>query len=359
VSPDWSPYSNGNWTWEDYYGWTWVSYDPWGWAPYHYGRWFNRPGLGWAWWPGVYGGHYYFRPGLVGFFGFGAGVGAFGFGSIGWCPLAPFEAFHPWYGRGGFNNSVFVHNTNIMSTYRNAAVHNGVVGVNAQQFGRGAGGYSHVSSANLRSASLMHGPVPVKPTSQSMRFTNRTTSTVARTNFSQTRFASHASTPAVQRSSFSRYGGTTSGAAGAASSPIAGARPFGSTAGTRNIPQQSSPTGNSGWNRFSSNGAASAPARPQGSSSYRGTTGPYNGGSYSSGRSQLQVSPPLVRPRGSSGATAGSGGYSQPHYSAPTYAAPHYSAPQQRSAPSYSAPAQHSAPSGGGHPSGGGGGHRR
>jgi hypothetical protein len=369
VGPDWSPYSNGNWVWADYYGWTWVSYDPWGWAPYHYGRWFNRPGLGWAWWPGLYGGHYYFRPGLVGFFGFGAGFGGVGFGSIGWVPLAPFEFYHPWYGRGGFNNLAFVHNTNVANTYRNAGVRNGVVGVNAQQFGRGAIGYSHVSGANLRSVSMMHGPLPVKPNSQSMRFTNRSTSTVAHTNFSQTRFASHTQAPAVQRSSygtspgssFSRYGGTTG--SGAGSSPISGARQFGSTAGTRTIPQSSGSeparSGGANWSRFGSSGA-SGPAR----SSYGGgsySTAP----SYNGGRSQLQVSPPLVRQRGTSSAPS-SGGYSAPRYSGPSYSPPRYSAPAQQSTPHYSAPAQHSAPSsgGGGRPSGGGGGgggggHRR
>ena len=104
VEPGWAPYRAGRWVWEDFYGWTWVSYDPWGWAPYHYGRWYCGS-LGWAWYPGPRFGHYYWSPALVGFFGFGgyggfhAGFG-FGFGNVGWVPLAPFEAFHPWWGRG-------------------------------------------------------------------------------------------------------------------------------------------------------------------------------------------------------------------------------------------------------------------
>ena len=106
VAPDWSPYSAGRWVWEDYYGWTWVSSDPWGWAPYHYGRWFNRPGFGWCWWPGAIGARAYWSPALVGFFGFGRGIG-FAFGSIGWVPLAPFEVFHPWWGAGGFGRGGF------------------------------------------------------------------------------------------------------------------------------------------------------------------------------------------------------------------------------------------------------------
>src|SRR5579859_3991940 len=104
----WAPYQTGRWVWEPYYGWTWVSYEPWGWAPYHYGRWFYY-GSSWNWWPGPvdYDDYYpVWSPAYVSFFGFGGGgfsVGV-GFGSIGWCPLGPFDSFYPWYGRG-FNNS--------------------------------------------------------------------------------------------------------------------------------------------------------------------------------------------------------------------------------------------------------------
>ena len=110
VDPGWAPYQNGRWVWEDYYGWTWVSADPWGWAPYHYGRWFMGAG-GWSWYPGPVFGHPYWAPAYVGFFGWGGGIGVgFGFGGLGWVPLAPFEAFHPWYGRGfyaGFRGGGF------------------------------------------------------------------------------------------------------------------------------------------------------------------------------------------------------------------------------------------------------------
>jgi FecR protein len=85
VGPDWAPYQNGRWVWEDYYGWTWVSYDPWGWAPYHYGRWFMGAG-GWCWYPGPILGHPLWAPAYVGFFGFGGGLGigvGFGFGGVG------------------------------------------------------------------------------------------------------------------------------------------------------------------------------------------------------------------------------------------------------------------------------------
>lgn len=375
VGPDWSPYSVGRWAWEDYYGWTWVSYDPWGWAPYHYGRWFYRGGLGWAWWPGAFAARAFWSPALVGFFGFSPGFGGIGFGRIGWVALAPFELFHPWYGRGGFGNATVFHNTNIANIYRNARIGNGVVAMNSQMFGRGSAGISRVGGTELRSASLLHGAVPVRPSAQSMRFTDRMSSTVARTNFSQTRFASHmtpgstsggrgfggaatAGSTAARGggnsgSTFSRYGGS----AGQGASAVPGARAFGSTPGTRNIPQ-SSPSSGGGWNRF---GSTSGSGSPAGSSGYRG------GSAYGStgGRSQLQISPPLVRPRGGSSAP-GSGtprysspSYSAPHYSAPSYAAPHYSAPSGGSGGGSGSSGGHAAPSGGGHSSGGGGSHHR
>ena len=51
---------------------------------------------------------------------FGVSLG-FGYGNIGWVPLAPFERFRPWYGRGyAGRNLAIVNNTNIASVYRNA-----------------------------------------------------------------------------------------------------------------------------------------------------------------------------------------------------------------------------------------------
>ena len=141
---NWAPYQNGQWVWEDYYGWTWVDYAPWGWAPFHYGYWYIRGGLGWAWYPGPRVGRVWWRPAMVGFFGWGGGIGigvGFGFGNIGWVPLAPHEVFRPWYGRGGFGGGVFVgrlvRNANIIGAYRNAGVAGGVTAVTAADFQRG------------------------------------------------------------------------------------------------------------------------------------------------------------------------------------------------------------------------------
>jgi hypothetical protein len=50
VGPNWSPYQDGQWTWEPGYGYTWIGNEPWGWAPYHYGSW-EYNGTSWAWYP--------------------------------------------------------------------------------------------------------------------------------------------------------------------------------------------------------------------------------------------------------------------------------------------------------------------
>lgn len=51
VDADWSPYSDGYWSYTDA-GWTWVSYEDWGGITYHYGRWAEIEDYGWCWVPG-------------------------------------------------------------------------------------------------------------------------------------------------------------------------------------------------------------------------------------------------------------------------------------------------------------------
>ena len=187
VAPGWAPYRYGRWSWMDYYGWNWVSYDPWGWAPYHYGRWFWSAPHGWCWWPGG-GGRHYWRPALVAFFGWGsyggfnAGIG-FGWGNVGWIPLAPYETFYPWYGprwyggyRGGHNNVTIVNNTNIYNVYRNARVSNSITAVNSGSFGRrhiGNADLIRVSEGDVRQAGLIRGGMPLTPDRQSLRLADR------------------------------------------------------------------------------------------------------------------------------------------------------------------------------------------
>ena len=414
VAPGWAPYRDGRWVWEDYYGWTWVSYDPWGWAPYHYGRWFVGAGGGWCWYPGTPFGHYYWSPAFVGFFGFGGHVGfGFGFGGLGWVPLAPFERFHPWYGRGfygGFRNGGFgrntfiVNNSNISNIYRNARVNGGVTGVNANQFGRGGAQHQTLSHAQIQQAGLVRGAVPVAPGRSSLQMSNR----AATGNFPQSRaqnFASHTQAPQVNRVPFAQQqrgmqqlsrsdlSAPARSAAGNSgfSRSESGNSSLGSSRGGNIAPSRSSSgspasgssaSGSHGWNRFgepihgtsggtsqslganrpSSNGATRMDnTRPSGSSRYSGSQG-YSGGSGQS----IRISPSIVQPRSPSYQSPQRGyspsyqspsrGYS-PSYQAPRGSSPSYQAPRS-SSPSYQAPR---GSSGGSAPrsSGGGGGASR
>ncbi len=204
VSQDWTPYSDGNWTWEPYWGWTWVSYEPWGWAPYHYGRW-GMWGSRWCWWPGVgvWGARPLWAPAYVSFLGFGMrGVGfgmslGFGFGSIGWLPLGPFERPHPWWGYhngfhavgigsmafgNGFNRGVgrFAnmpgrYNSNLQAALTNPNVRRGITTMPADQFGRGISrGYGRgVDAATLQGGRMVQGTLPIVPTRASLMPGNR------------------------------------------------------------------------------------------------------------------------------------------------------------------------------------------
>jgi hypothetical protein len=420
VAPGWAPYRDGRWVWEDYYGWTWVSSDPWGWAPYHYGRWFYG-GSGWCWYPGNAFGHYGWSPALVGFFGFGGHVGfGFGFGGLGWVPLAPFERFHPWWGRGfygGFRNGGFARNTtivnnaNISNMYRNARVNGGVTGVNANQFGRGGAQHQTLSHAQIQQAGLVRGAVPVAPGRSSLQMSNRASTG----NFPQSRaqnFASHTQAAQVDhvpfaqqqrgmqqmsRSDFSSTGRSAAGnsSVGRTASPNTFAAPSrgASSAGGNGSSASGSSASGHGWNRFGepihgASGASSSQSSGGGSSrtpSNSGSggwqrlentrpSGGSNGGSlsrgysgtqgYSGGSGQaIRISPSIVQQR-------------SPSYQSPRSYSPSYQAPRS-SSPSYQAPrgssggsaprssggggASRGSSGGGGHASGGGhggGGHR-
>ena len=383
VAPDWAPYRNGRWSWEDYYGWTWVSYDPWGWAPYHWGSWYQRPGIGWCWFPGSSYGRHPWRPAVVGFFGWGGGVGVgFGFGHVGWVPLAPYERFHPWYGRGiyagyrvgGFGgHTSIVANANIGATYRNARIGNAVTSMASSRFGRmGVDNRTYVraSQSDIRQAGLVRGQLPVSPDRASTRFSDREVrgsqfnrsndsarfvsrnqpSQVARVPFDQQQRGFE---NGVRQGNFNRPSTTSySGGGWRSVNPSGGSNNggFSSRVEPRNSPQQNGSGSNSGgWRRFDgTNGGYQQPS---------GRTDGYRGSQ------PVRINPQIVRERpGGSGqaprAYPANGGYSAPRQ-APSYSAPRqaptYSAPRQ--APSYSAPR----PSGGGggsssRPSGGGGG---
>jgi hypothetical protein len=182
VASTWAPYRVGRWYWADHYGWTWVSGDPWGWAPYHYGRWYQAPRHGWVWHPGPPASRYYWRPALVSFFGWGVNVGSvnvnFGFGNVGWVPLAPYEPYRPWYGRNVTVVNV-INNVNVVNGYRNARYVNGrsgVTGVFANDFGRRHITVNNFVSAQeweLHRAGDVRGRVPFEPSRESHRLSER------------------------------------------------------------------------------------------------------------------------------------------------------------------------------------------
>ena len=331
VASSWAPYRDGQWVWEDYYGWTWVDYSPWGWAPFHYGNWYNRGGLGWAWFPGPRVGRVWWRPAMVGFFGWGGGgmgVG-FGFGNIGWIPLAPYERFRPWYGRGGIGGRAGIgvnmaRNVNISGSFRNAGVANGVTAVSAADFQRG--NFRNpvgVDRNTLQQASVARGAVPVTPTSQNLRFSDRTAATAlsprSAGNAATQRFYGSA-TASAQRTPFAQQ---QAAVRSAVNGGVNAARP-GQTVGqvpTTRQTQSSAP----GWQRFQGQPPAANPGAgnmrstpqsgnpAQGATRFGGAPSPSsNGGApqnyaqparpgYSPSQQaqprQYQVSPPIIRQR--------------------------------------------------------------
>lgn len=216
--PGWVPYRDGRWVWEPYYGWTWVSYEPWGWAPYHYGRWFLYGGS-WCWWPGpvvVYPAYRpLWAPAYVSFFGFGLGgrhsafgfnVGFGGFGSVGWLPIGPADHFFPWYGRSvnrvnvvnvtnitNITNINNIHNeagirpilplarsgahpfSNVDQALTNPRVRQALTSMPANQFGQARAPVhpQPIDATAFRQGSVLTGAVPVTPTRESLRPTDR------------------------------------------------------------------------------------------------------------------------------------------------------------------------------------------
>ena len=88
VGENWSPYTNGYWTYTTC-GWMWVSNYKWGWRPYHYGRWWWSPQWGWVWSPG-----FIWAPAWV--------VWMFYDGYCGWYPLSPRVRWHHHHHHHGY-----------------------------------------------------------------------------------------------------------------------------------------------------------------------------------------------------------------------------------------------------------------
>jgi hypothetical protein len=373
VNADWAPYRNGRWSYIDYYGWSWVSYDPWGWAPYHYGRWY-RGGFGWAWYPGPVASHYYWRPALVGFFGwgspgFGMSVG-FGFGNVGWVPLAPHEPYRPWYGHNVYANRGNVINSgNVVNVYQNARYSNSVTSVRAGDFGRASingNNFIRGNSGDFARAGMVNGTMPFSPTRDARQFAGRE----------------------VNTQSFPRANGNTrffAAPQAASTGPGAAVNPGG---GWRRID-----SGSAGVTPGNAPNTGGAPRFQQGTAAEPGFSrgGGNTGGGFSSaprGQEPVQIRPPIVTNRngfnnanpnanpansgqgfregGNAGANSGFGNFGGPRRSfesRPAQASP-APAPAHRSpgggfhpaAPSGGGGAPHGAPGGGGNRGGGGGG---
>lgn len=195
VSQDWAPYSNGEWSWQNYYGWTWVDYSPWGWAPYHYGRWFRNGSYGWCWWPGPRGVHPVWRPALVGFFGSGQGLG--------WVALAPHESFQAWWGRrswiGNQSGGLARYGTGSVR-FQNAAFRGAALFASRDNFSGPNRRFTWASSEQLRGATRFDGQIPVTPNRSSYRFSERQAFASPRVSGAYTRpTASPAATNGWQR----------------------------------------------------------------------------------------------------------------------------------------------------------------
>jgi hypothetical protein len=246
VASDWSPYSNGQWSYVDYYGWSWIDYSPWGWAPYHYGRWFWNTGYGWCWWPGAIGLHAYWSPALVGFFGFGrAGIGI-GFGGLGWVALAPFELFHPWWGRGyglGFRTGYRI------ASYRNATIRGGAMTAPYNGFGVAHQRFAAATRGEIQGATSFSGRLPLSATRGSMNFSGRQPVANSHLAVAQSRSFFHQSSP--QSRSFAASSVSSYSNARSYSSSGAGWRAFGAPSTSGSVTgYRSNQSPESGWHHF-------------------------------------------------------------------------------------------------------------
>lgn len=88
ITPEWAPYTVGEWAYSNY-GWTWVSAEDFGDIVYHYGRWMRLRGHGWTWVPDLE---------------WAASWVAWRYGTkqIGWSPLPPSVKWDPKKGVGAW-----------------------------------------------------------------------------------------------------------------------------------------------------------------------------------------------------------------------------------------------------------------
>ena len=110
-------------------------------------------------------------------------------------PLGPREVFRPWYGRG-YHGGVIVSRNVLVSSFRNAGYARGVSAVDFQR-----GNFRNsavVDRGTLARASFVHGAMPMTPTAQNLRFSNRAVS-VRGANVASQRFYGNSRTGASMR----------------------------------------------------------------------------------------------------------------------------------------------------------------
>lgn len=191
VRTGWSPYSDGRWIYDPYYGWTWLAAEPWGYAPFHYGRWVYTNDY-WAWAPGPRVSVGVYSPALVAFFGgggfrVGVSVGV-PVAPVGWVSLSWGEPVYPWWGPsryhdrpywGGWggdriviNNTKIVNKTKIINNvdgYRNSRYRDGMVVVKGDRFGRGDVRSARLDRYDRQNFRALRSNENVKPGRESLR----------------------------------------------------------------------------------------------------------------------------------------------------------------------------------------------
>ena len=279
---DWAPYRDGRWAWENDYGWTWVAAEPWGWAPYHYGSWYHSPAYGWGWVPPPAIAYAPWRPAMVAFLSFGGGGTGFsvglnlggvgiGFSNIGWVPLAPGEAYHPWWGpHWGTNVTNITNITNVtnINVYRNASYPGAVTGMPSERFLQG--NFAHnvaVAPSQLRQAQVFRGAVPVVPSARNLQYSDRAVPAQLSTHNAFTNRTFAGGTVAVTRTPFQQERSAMT--AYVQHPPAARTAPAATTIQSqRPVENQTSGyAGNSAWRQFSTQrgtaGSASSSAATQ------------------------------------------------------------------------------------------------
>jgi hypothetical protein len=361
--PDWAPYTDGNWVWQPAYGYTWVSYEPWGWAPYHYGRWYyNAAWSRWAWTPPPVGnGPPRYAPALVGFVTFGSGGGfaagaAFGgvslaFSNIGWVPLGPHEIAHPWWGpRAAWGPNIT--NVNIRAVYANANAPHGFVGVSAQAFANGQV-YRHTAfygtgSVDVRTATIVRGPVPVAPAPGSLRFAARTpTAAVNARLFTQRTFAGNAPVGRVTPFSTQRLQAVAAIRQSAAQEPLRELPPASSLRSSEAVPETSRAAfanerqvgPSDAWARFNGTRDPSAPERRNATSTADRRAPDANRPSYSRPAGSSYEPAAASRPGETYGRPANAYGNGGASYSRPSTSYGRPASSYSRPASSYGRPA--------------------